>query len=287
MHIVLNRNATLAGPLVEMTEKAYPGESLFISPLEALHARHRTFAADRGGYPFGEFCGEPGTFGTGSPMAVVIDHHRMMVTRIKNALIFYHEPYASSASEMVTELAQYIKASAIDGADAQALLAGIMLDTKNFVLKTGVRTFEASAFLRRRGADPVAVEKAVFRFSLESYKQKAQLVSGSEDLRRLRHCHIQLGARGFPCGGGPGGRRAVVHHGCAGLRCAVPFQWGREYFRPQPGRRERAGDRLEEFGGGGHFTMAGAQLKNISIGDARRALIRELDDKLDESSVQN
>ena len=63
-------------------------------------------------------------------------------------------PYASSASEMVTELAQYIKSSSIDPVDAQALLAGIMLDTKNFVLKTGVRTFEASAYLRRRGRHP-------------------------------------------------------------------------------------------------------------------------------------
>ena len=108
----------------------------------------------------------------------------MMVTHIKNALIFYHEPYASSASEMVTELAQYIKASSIDAADAQALLAGIMLDTKNFVLNTGVRTFEASAYLRRRGADTVAVKK-LFSDSRGNTSKKAQLASaGRRDLPR-------------------------------------------------------------------------------------------------------
>ena len=74
----------------------------------------------------------------------------MMVKHIENAIIFYHEPYASSASEMVTELVQYLGENAIGRLEADALLAGITLDTKNFVLKTGVRTFEAAAFLRRK-----------------------------------------------------------------------------------------------------------------------------------------
>ena len=178
VHVVLNRNQTLASPLVEMAEKAYPGQALFISPLEALQSttdRSLLIVVDTHSVDFVE----SRELLERVPRVVVIDHHRMVVSHIKNALIFYHEPYASSASEMVTELAQYIKASSIDAVDAQALLAGIMLDTNNFVMKTGVRTFEASAFLRRRGADTVAVKK-LFSDSLDTYKQKSQLVSGAE-----------------------------------------------------------------------------------------------------------
>ena len=83
---------------------------------------------------------------------VVIDHHRMMVNHIDNACVFFHEPFASSASEMVTELVQYINDDALNRYESEALLAGIMLDTKNFVLRTGVRTFEAAAYLKRKGA---------------------------------------------------------------------------------------------------------------------------------------
>lgn len=91
---------------------------------------------------------------------VVVDHHRKMVGHIDKAVIFYHEPYASSASEMVTELVQYFGDKLRLGRpEAEALLAGIMLDTKNFIIKTGVRTFEAAAYLRKIGADTVEVRR--------------------------------------------------------------------------------------------------------------------------------
>ena len=104
-----------------------------------------------------------------SRQVVVIDHHRKMVNYIDHAVIFYHEPYASSASEMVTELAEYLAENKLSQMEADALLSGIMLDTKSFVLKTGVRTFEAAAFLRRKGADTVEV-KRLFATSFESYQ---------------------------------------------------------------------------------------------------------------------
>ena len=110
---------------------------------------------------------------------VVIDHHRKMVGHIDNAMIFFHEPYASSASEMVTELVQYLGEGCRPGRfEAEGLLAGIMLDTKDFVLRTGVRTFEAAAYLRRMGADTVEVKK-LFYNSLESYQQKARLIASA------------------------------------------------------------------------------------------------------------
>ena len=85
----------------------------------------------------------------------VIDHHRRAATYIEGAALNYHEPYASSASELVTELLQYIAdPTDLMRAEAEALLAGIVLDTKNFSMRTGGRTFEAAAFLRRNGADP-------------------------------------------------------------------------------------------------------------------------------------
>ena len=216
---------------------------------------------------------------------VVIDHHRMMVTHIKNALIFYHEPYASSASEMVTELAQYIKSSSIDPVDAQALLAGIMLDTKNFVLKTGVRTFEASAYLRRRGADTVAVKK-LFSNTLETYKQKSQLVSGAEI---YKGCAIATSSWEFEDLRIASAQAADELLSIQGVKASfVLYRTGSDVNISA----RSLGDVnvqviLEEFGGGGHFTMAGAQIKNMTMSDARRALIRALDGKLAEMTAQN
>lgn len=115
---------------------------------------------------------------------VVIDHHRKNVNFIDNAVIFHHEPYASSACEMVTEIIQYFKnAGQLSPCYADALLAGITLDTKNFVVKTGVRTFEAAAFLRKCGADTVIV-KSMFSGTMESYRQKSDIVSSAEIYRR-------------------------------------------------------------------------------------------------------
>ncbi|MBQ4100994.1 MAG: DHH family phosphoesterase, partial [Oscillospiraceae bacterium] len=102
---------------------------------------------------------------------IVIDHHRKTVGHIDNAVIFFHEPFASSASEMVAELVQYLcEDNVLSRSEAEALLAGIMLDTKNFILKTGVRTFEAAAYLRKMGADTVEVKK-LFANSIESYQR--------------------------------------------------------------------------------------------------------------------
>ena len=113
------------------------------------------------------------------PTKVIVDHHRKTVDYIENAVIFYHEPYASSACEMVCELLQYMGEGIIEKAEADALLAGIMLDTRNFVLRTGVRTFEASAYLRGKGADPVEVKK-MFADSMEVYRERSAIVSAAK-----------------------------------------------------------------------------------------------------------
>ena len=103
----------------------------------------------------------------------VIDHHRRAATYIEGAALNYHEPYASSASELVTELLQYIvEPNQLLRAESEALLAGIVLDTKNFTMRTGGRTFEAAAFLRRSGADTAEVKKLYqnnFRDTVSKY----------------------------------------------------------------------------------------------------------------------
>ena len=114
---------------------------------------------------------------------VVLDHHRQSSDNIDNALLSYIEPYASSACEMVSEVLQYI----VDGIkipkiEASSLYAGIMIDTNNFVNSTGVRTFEAAAFLRRSGADITLVRK-LFRDDMESYRAKAEIISSAEVYR--------------------------------------------------------------------------------------------------------
>lgn len=103
---------------------------------------------------------------------------------IQNAVIFYHEPHASSTCEMVTELLQYMNGKPlVTPLCANALLAGIILDTKDFVLRTGVRTFEAAAYLRSRGADTVVV-KRFFNSSMENKKLRGQIVLNAQSYRR-------------------------------------------------------------------------------------------------------
>ena len=278
--VVINRNQTLARPLVDTVAPAYPEEDVFIGAQEALQAvtdRSLLIVVDTHSVNFVEYH----ELLERVPRVVVIDHHRMMVSHIKNALIFYHEPYASSASEMVTELVQYIKASAIDAADAEALLAGIMLDTKNFVLKTGVRTFEASAFLRRQGADTVAVKK-LFSDTLDTYKQKAQLVSGAEI---YKGCAIAASTWEVEDLRIVAAQAADELLSILGVRASfVIYRSGSDVNIS--GRS--LGDVnvqliLEGFGGGGHFTMAGAQVKNATVSEVRRALMRALDTKLAEN----
>ena len=148
--VVVDRQQTLAGQIVERIDANSGDRVVFLSPMDAmeqLSPRTLLIVVDTHSPDFVE----SRELLNHVSRVVVIDHHRLMVKRIDNAIVFYHEPYASSASEMVAELVQYIGDSTLTQHEAEALLAGIMLDTKSFVLKTGVRTFEAAAYLRRYG----------------------------------------------------------------------------------------------------------------------------------------
>ena len=214
---------------------------------------------------------------------VVIDHHRKMVEHIDNAIIFFHEPYASSASEMVAELVQYFREGKlrISVAEAEALLAGIMLDTKNFILHTGVRTFEAAAFLRRMGADTVEVRK-LFASSMESYQERSRLVSAAEV---YRSCAISCTA------GGVEEIRVVAPQaaddllGISGVDASFVLyeQDGTVNISARSMGAVNVQLILEGMGGGGHQTMAGAQIKDISLEDCRQRLLVAIDRYFEEN----
>jgi c-di-AMP phosphodiesterase-like protein len=208
---------------------------------------------------------------------VVIDHHRKMVDFIENAKIFHHEVTASSTSEMVAELLQYFgQAGIINRVQAEALLSGIILDTKNFTLKTGVRTFEAAAFLRKLGADTVSV-KSLFAGSIENYKQKAALVANASVYRK---CAIA-------CSETIGDIRIVAPQAADELLEIAGVDASFLVYRTSQtevslSARSVGGVNvqviMEKLGGGGHQTMAGAQMKDVSVGLAERKLREAIDE---------
>lgn len=205
---------------------------------------------------------------------VVIDHHRMMVNHITNSCVFFHEPFASSASEMVTELVQYINDEALSRSEAEALLSGIMLDTKNFVLRTGVRTFEAAAYLKKKGADTVEV-KRLFSDSLDTYKIKSQLVSEAEIYNNsaIACTENKLSSNKDI--------RLTAAQAADELLSIQDVQASYVIYKAGDDMCISArslGDLnvqlvMERLGGGGHQTMAGANLGSISKAEARERLV--------------
>ena len=206
---------------------------------------------------------------------VVIDHHRKCVGHIEDCVVFYHEPYASSTSELVSELLQYVdsddKQNRLTALEAQALLAGIMLDTRNFALHTGVRTFEAAAYLRRMGAQTPAV-KRLFNSSLEDYAYKSQLVTEAE---------MYLGCAVVCSRDLPPEMSVVIPQAANDLLTINGIQ--ASVVAVDVGNQISVSARsmgevnvqliMEKLGGGGHLTMAGAQLKNMSIEEAKQRIL--------------
>jgi c-di-AMP phosphodiesterase-like protein len=203
----------------------------------------------------------------------VVDHHRKTVNFVDNALVFHHEPYASSACEMVTELIQYFKLEEmVDACYGDCLLAGIMLDTKNFVMRTGVRTFEAAAFLRKIGADTVKV-KCLFSGSIEAYRSRTEIVGSAEILG----CHaIAAAPPETP------EIRLVAPQAADELLSIRNVDAAYVIYRT--GNVVSISARslgavnvqviMEQLGGGGHQTMAATQIPDITEEEARKLLIR-------------
>lgn len=196
---------------------------------------------------------------------VLIDHHRRSTEFVSPCSLVYHEPYASSTCEMVTELLEYMSfGSRLTKTEAQCLYTGILMDTKNFILKTGVRTFEAASYLRKLGLDTVRVRK-MFSTSMEDYRLKAEIVATAHNVvdgialaySKRNHHNIR-----------------VIASQAADDMLNLNDVAASVVVYPQNGGSGVSARSLgtinvqlitEKLGGGGHMTVAGAQLKGMSV----------------------
>ena len=206
----------------------------------------------------------------------VIDHHRRAADYIENALLNFHEPYASSASELVTELIQYLlDRDDILPEEILALLSGMVLDTKSFTVRTGARTFEAAAWLRKHGADTVAV-KLLFQNDLQSTLSRYQILTHAELYRGdIALCPLDYTSD-----------RIIAAQAADELLSISGIQTSFVYY--PDGDRVICSARsigeanvqmiLEPLGGGGNQATAGAQIKGMTVSQVTEALKKSIDD---------
>ena len=209
---------------------------------------------------------------------VVIDHHRKSPDYIENAILTFHEVYASSVAELVTEILQYVQCNiSLTSIEAEGLYAGIMTDTKNFTFKTGVRTFEAAAYLRKCGVDILRVKKW-FQSDLKSYNQIAEIVKNSEIINNsiaISICENEDKNVNLICAKAADELLTVSEVNAS-------FVLGKTGEKVLVSGRS-IGDInvqviLEKLGGGGHITVAGAQLEGFSLEEAKKELINKINE---------
>lgn len=272
--IAVNSDATLAGPLLKTFIDAGEGHN-FILPdqtLDVITPRTLLIVVDT----YQKRLLESQKIYEKCKRIVVIDHHRMAVGHIDNPLLLYHEPYASSASELVCELLQFLpKEDNITALEAQALLAGIMLDTRSFALHVGVRTFEAAAWLRSRGAQ-TADTKLLFNTSKEEYEARAHIVESayiykgcaialSEELDAGMNVVLPMAANDLlTINGVDASFVAVAKNGGVNISARSMGALNVQVI-------------LEPLGGGGHLMMAGAQLHDCTLQDAETRIREQID----------
>ena len=203
---------------------------------------------------------------------VVIDHHRRSEDFIPGPMIVYLEPSASSTSELVTELLTYFDEKIeLTRLEASALFAGMVVDTKNFAVQTGVRTFEAAAYLRRSGADP-AIVRHLFRVDMENLKLRAAILAGSESLDGgvvIASCPPDV-----KNGQIISAQAADTMLTIEGVRVSFvlcPVEGGVGISARSDGQ-VNVQVIMEAFGGGGHQTVAGAHIDGVDLPEARRRL---------------
>ena len=200
---------------------------------------------------------------------VILDHHRQTGEQIENAVLSYIEPYASSSCELVAEVLQYIgEGLKLKQAEADAMYAGIMIDTDNFLTKTGVRTFEAAAYLKRSGADVTRIRKA-FRSEMLEYKTKASAISNVQVY--LGHFGIAIcSSEGIDSPTVLGAKVANDLLNIVNIKASFVFTEfnGKVYASARSIDEVNVQVIMEKLGGGGHASVAGAQFKNISVQEA-------------------
>lgn len=210
----------------------------------------------------------------------VIDHHRRGSSYIDKMALNYHEPYASSASELVTELLQYlIEPGDLLKAESEALLAGIVLDTKNFTNRTGGRTFEAAAYLRRAGADTADVQR-MFQSDLQSMISRYDIIRRAE----LYHGDIAIAALDQECDRVIAAKAADEMLTLQGVRASFVLYRKDDgiYISARSLGEINVQVLVETLGGGGNSTTAGGQCSGMTVTEAKTTLLRAIDKYFEE-----
>ena len=210
----------------------------------------------------------------------VIDHHRRGSSYIDKMALNYHEPYASSASELVTELLQYlIEPGDLLKAESEALLAGIVLDTKNFTNRTGGRTFEAAAYLRRAGADTADVQR-MFQSDLQSMISRYDIIRQAE----LYHGDIAIAALEQECDRVIAAKAADEMLTLQGVRASFVLYRKDDgiYISARSLGEINVQVLVETLGGGGNSTTAGGQCSGMTVAEAKATLLRAIDKYFEE-----
>ncbi len=213
---------------------------------------------------------------------VVIDHHRRGTEFIDNAVLTYIEPYASSTSELVTEMLQYMfEKSRIKQLEAEALLAGIFIDTKNFSFQTGVRTFEAAAFLRRVGAD-TTLTRQLFQDDMETFLTRADVVKNARMFKNNIAISIIPQTAKSPALVAAQAADELLNIKGINASFVLSEINGDIFISGRSLGDINVQVVLEKLGGGGHLTVAGAQIPDVSINDAINKVKTAIDEYLKE-----
>lgn len=285
-NIVLNEITTSLRPIVDLYKNSSDyDKDLFVNSEEALTkvtANTLLVVVDvnRKGYTeCPELIGKCKT-------TVVIDHHRQGSEPIENATLSYIEPYASSTCEMVAEILQYICDNVkIKPIEADTIYAGIVIDTNSFSNKAGARTFEAAAFIRRNGADIIRVRK-LLRSDMTEYKAKAEAVRHAEVYRDCFAISICPSA-GLQSPTIVGAQAANELLNISGIKASIVFTLYNDEIYISARSIDEVNVQLimERLGGGGHMTIAGAQLKGMDIEEAIDLVKKTLDEMIQEGAI--
>ena len=286
-YIVMDKDCPAIEPIVEgiYKERAEEEEDIFVTNEEALLLKDKSAMLIVVDVNLPAMTECPELLKSVSTI-VVLDHHRQNNETIKNAVVSYVEPYASSTCEMVAEILQYIvDKPKLKNIEADAMYSGILVDTDNFVIKAGVRTFEAAAFLRRAGADVTRVRK-MFREHVEDYRAKGEAIRNAELFRE--HFAISVcPSEGLDSPTVVGAQAANELLNIIGVKASFVLTDYRNtiYISARSIDEINVQIVMERLGGGGHLNIAGAQLEHYSITEAKDVLKQTLQKMLDEGDI--
>jgi c-di-AMP phosphodiesterase-like protein len=273
-YIVINEQQTMAEPLLQKLKESEAYAGVFIDEQTAL------LYSDNKSILVVVDCNRPEIVESAGLLrsmqrVVVIDHHRRAANYIETAVLVMHEPYASSASELVCELIQYICSPGdLLRCEAEAMMAGIVLDTKGFTMHTGMRTFEAAAFLRGAGADPIEI-KRLFQSDMQSSMERYEIITNAQIVREsIAVAAVDRAAD-----------RVIAAQAADEMLSIIGIDASFVLFQSATGTdiSGRSLDTinvqmiLEKLGGGGHQNIAGAQLKDMPVTKALDLLVAAID----------